>query len=125
MNITTLAKSTFLPLNTRYLGRAIVKSGIYIALIAALASNASASAAEITAADCKAIRDLLRYQAETVLEYSEDKLAVTKAIMGMMDLSNPAFNDQLSDLAAMLRSKEIDKGIVVTGLTTINRVCPN
>ncbi len=55
---------------------------------------------------------------------SEDRFAVTKVIMGMMDLSNPAFNDQLSE-AAMLRSKEMDKGIVVTGLTTINRVYPN
>ncbi|MGI0525532.1 hypothetical protein [Rhizobium giardinii] len=103
-----------------------MKSGIYIALIAALASNASASAAEITAADCKAISELLRHQAETVLEYSEDRLSVLRAMAGMIDVANPssAINDQIRELTTMLRSKEMDKGVVVTGLVTFNRVCP-
>jgi hypothetical protein len=103
-----------------------MKSGIYIALIAALVSNASASAAEITAADCRAISDLLHYQAETVLEYSEERLAVLKVIAGMIDVANPssAINDQIRELTSRLRSKEMDKRVVVTGMTTINRVCP-
>lgn len=102
-----------------------MKSGIHFALIAVLASSA-VSAAEISAGECAAIRDLVQVLAEQNLEASKGQLAAQKAVMGLVadTFEAPDLRAKLMQISDSLKTKEMEKTALVSGLTTLNKVCP-
>lgn len=103
-----------------------MKSGIHFALISMLASSVPATAAEISAAECSAIRGLAKDLAQTNLETSKSLLAAQKAIMGLMvdSLEAPALRAKLTEISDTLKTRGMDKAVLVSGLTALNKVCP-
>ena len=103
-----------------------MKMKIQFAIAIALLSGPPAMAAEITTEDCSAIRDMGRHLATANLEATESMLAAHKKIVSLMadSLDNPALQEDLVSLSKTLKTKDLDKKILVKGLTALNKACP-
>lgn len=109
-----------------------MKLTFHLALIAALISGVPASAAEITAEECAAIRNLSTNLAVANLEANKAMLEAHHAIMALMvtniensnSESQSKMLDGLKNLTKTLKAKDLDNKILVKGLKALNRVCP-
>lgn len=103
-----------------------MKLKIQLALVAALFLGTPAMAAEITAEECAAIRNLGINLATANLEASKAMLAASKEIPSLIleSIDNQKLQKGLVDLSKMLKTKDLDNKMLVKGLTALNKVCP-
>lgn len=106
--------------------REIMKTKITILLTALMLSAVQAAAAEVTPAECSAIRATVKILAEANRDASKTKLEASKAVMSVMvdAYGQSKVLDGLKEVSETLNRDNVDTAAMVPGLMALNKVCP-
>lgn len=103
-----------------------MKAKIATLLAAVMLPSVPAAAAEITPAECSAIRAAVKILAEANRDASNTKLEASKAVMSVMvdAYGQTKVLDGLKEVSDTLSRDSVDTVAMVPGLMALNKVCP-